>query len=146
TLIPSGWPTSGWITQGPGGSFSHTYLNAIDIANTSSPPVYATHDGVAVCINSDSSIGYGTYVRITSPTGFITLYGHLVFHSCNSINGQMVTACDQIGIMDHTGFSTGTHLHYELRGNPGLGTDLNFYLPSSISPNQTGPTITDSCH
>ena len=56
--------------------------------------------------------GYGNYVKIRHSWGF-SLYAHLaqVFAGV----GNLVNAGTEIGLMGSTGFSTGVHLHFELR-------------------------------
>lgn len=56
--------------------------------------------------------GYGNYVKIRHAWGF-SLYAHLSRIGVNV--GDDVEAGSFIGIMGSTGFSTGTHLHFELR-------------------------------
>jgi hypothetical protein len=122
-----GWPTSGIITQGPLGAFSHARLardteEALDIADPSGPPVYTTFDGTVIvrdCVlDGDCSRGWGGYgnsVEVVSNGGaFSAIYGHL--SSFTVVNGQRVTAGDQLGFMGATGVSTGIHLHWGFRG------------------------------
>ena len=47
--------------------------------------------------------------------GTYTLYGHM--HSRLVVEGQTVQKGQQIGTMGHTGFATGTHLHFGLYRN-----------------------------
>lgn len=56
--------------------------------------------------------GYGNYVRLLHHWGY-TLYAHLDRVCCNLDN--RVTAGMKIGEMGNTGFSTGRHLHFEMR-------------------------------
>lgn len=64
--------------------------------------------------------GYGNYVMLHHTWGY-SLYAHLDRVCCNV--GEKVSAGDQIGIMGSTGFSTGTHLHFELRDLTGCVID-----------------------
>jgi multiple sugar transport system substrate-binding protein len=57
--------------------------------------------------------GYGNFVVIDHGNGFLTLYGHLTQATVEV--GDKVKQGDQIGLMGSTGYSTGTHLHFELR-------------------------------
>lgn len=69
--------------------------------------------------------GYGNYVMIDHGDGYQTLYGH-----CSSLNvtaGQTVAAGDVIGFVGSTGYSTGNHLHFEIRQN-GTRVDPMGYL------------------
>lgn len=141
-----GWPTTGIVTQGPLGAYDHgpLHLNALDIANASSPPVVSAFDGTVVAIHDCSLAGdcsrgwggYGNSVEIKNSEGVSALYGHLSIIGVQE--GQTVTKGEEIGIMGTTGVSTGTHLHFELRGAP-LSPP---YIPTEITPpNCDTPTI-----
>ncbi|UVJ28287.1 phage tail tape measure protein [Staphylococcus aureus] len=61
-------------------------------------------------------IGYGNYVKITS--GVIDmLFAHLKNFSKSPPSGTMVKPGDVVGLTGNTGFSTGPHLHFEMRRN-----------------------------
>lgn len=116
---PRGWPVDIRpirITQGPGGSYTHKGLEAIDIGFghlDKLPGVKATHKGVAHR-DFDSYSGKGNYVSITSTCQGVTfnsLYAHL--DSISIRDGDPVEYGTQIGIGGNTGQSTGRHLHYE---------------------------------
>jgi hypothetical protein len=135
------WPTSGVITQGPhtettcGGNVpqsSHdagTAANGIDFGGLGgSPPVYSPRSGTITqvensCTDNSGFIGstcgggYGNFVKIQSDDGYLMMFGHL----SSAINitdedalkpGVQVGAGSQIGWMDQTGNSTGSHLHF----------------------------------
>jgi len=130
-----GWPTTGIITQGPLGAYDHgpLHLNALDISNLSSPPIYSTFDGTVTEVHDcsaagDCSLHYGNSVRIQNDTGGISLYGHLAVVEVAS--GQRVQKGERLGIMGTTGFSTGIHLHFELIGIP-LAPP---YIPHEVTP------------
>ena len=64
--------------------------------------------------------GYGNLVIISHGNGVETYYGH-----CSKIyvkKGQEVTAGDTIAAVGSTGYSTGNHLHFEIRKD---GTQVN---------------------
>ncbi|HHO1732067.1 TPA: phage tail tape measure protein, partial [Staphylococcus aureus] len=62
------------------------------------------------------SCGYGNYVKITS--GVIDmLFAHLKNFSKSPPSGTMVKPGDVVGLTGNTGFSTGPHLHFEMRRN-----------------------------
>lgn len=127
---PDGWPiTSGTITQGPNGGYSHIGVQAIDIA-ADGLPIHATHPGVAIAQSGIASNGVMGYQVIIVGTcqgkEFKTIYAHLPGHI---ISGQKtVVKGEVIGYVDNSGNSTGPHLHYQLNG---LGS-INDYLPKSI--------------
>ncbi len=89
-----------------------------DIANPEGTPVYAVDSG-QVRFAGWSDQGYGYLVVIDHGGRYQTLYAHL--QSAPSVSaGQSVTGGTVIGLMGNTGFSTGPHLHFEIRH----GSDL----------------------
>ncbi len=58
---------------------------------------------------------YGNYVMIIHANGMATLYAHL--HKTNVSADQFVERGQKIGEVGSTGFSTGPHLHFEVRKN-----------------------------
>lgn len=121
--MPSIWPTSGDVTSrfgwrsSPfgGGSDWHP---GIDIANSSGTTIVATADGEV--IQSEWYGGYGNMVQIDHGNGITTIYGH---NSRNIVRvGQVVKKGQLIAYMGSTGYSTGPHVHYEVRVN---GTAAN---------------------
>jgi len=121
TNLPSGWPTTGTVTQKSNVCApSHCSLEAIDISNTTGTSICAAHSGIATTINEGDAGPYGTtglgnYVMITSFDGSVSsFYGHL---SSFNISGGPVTAGTKIGEMGESGCSgCGSHLHYEFWG------------------------------
>jgi LysM repeat protein len=89
--------------------------NGIDIAAPIGTPIYAAAEGVVLISKSGSwNGGYGNYVVIKHSNGTQTLYGHM---SANLVSaGARVSKGQQIGKMGSTGRSTGSHLHFEVRG------------------------------
>jgi len=73
-----------------------------------------------------SGIGYGNYVVIAHGGGIMTLYGHLLETDVNV--GNQVARGQRIGLEGSTGWSTGPHVHFELRVNDRV-TDPLPYLP-----------------
>jgi murein DD-endopeptidase MepM/ murein hydrolase activator NlpD len=130
------WPMPrGTITQGFGpsqlvgepafGGFAH-FHTGVDIAGPVNDPVLAADDGQVVQTVSGSS-GYGNYVVLGHGSGVTTLYGHL-----NQIlvkPGDQVRQGDAIGLEGSTGYSTGPHVHFEVRLN-GVPVDPLDYLPT----------------
>jgi murein DD-endopeptidase MepM/ murein hydrolase activator NlpD len=127
------WPTDGRITayfMDPTYPFIHILGQhmGIDIAAPVGTAIYAAHDGIVSIGYMEN--GYGKYIvnTINSADGgtVTTLYGHL--SKIYVENGAEVKKGQQIGEMGSTGFSTGSHLHFELRNNR---TPVNplIYLP-----------------
>ena len=102
-----------------GGSDFHT---GIDFSGGGAygTPIRATNAGTVAYVNtvvtgSGYSGGYGKYLIIDHGGGITTLYAH-----CSSISvkeGDVVAAGQTIAQVGSTGWSTGPHLHFEVREN-----------------------------
>lgn len=110
------------------------FHTGIDIAAPLDTPVHAAADGIVVLAGPSTDaaghlVGYGNYVVIAHAGKMITLYGHLdqlLVHA-----GQPVHAGDVIGLEGSTGYSTGPHLHFEVRVG-GLLTDPLPFLAAQL--------------
>jgi LysM repeat protein len=92
----------------------HGY-NAVDLAGGMGSAIRAAADGeVIIARGSGWNGGYGNYIVIRHSNGTQTLYAHL--SSLNVGVGSYVTQGQTIGGMGNSGRSTGTHLHFEVRG------------------------------
>lgn len=101
--------TGGIKTQGVHGH------NGVDLASYYGAPIMASADGtVIIAKNGGWNGGYGSYVVIKHDNGTQTLYGHL--SNVTVTAGQVVVQGQVIGNMGSSGQSTGTHLHFEVRG------------------------------
>ena len=109
-----GWPTSGVVTSyfGPRWGGMH---EGVDIGGSMGQPVYAAEAGQVVQVNAGYGGGYGNYIVIYHGGGLSTLYAHLSGIKVN--NGQVVSRGQLIGYVGSTGYSTGPHLHFEVRVN-----------------------------
>ncbi|WP_172844479.1 M23 family metallopeptidase [Tumebacillus algifaecis] len=92
---------------------------AIDIAASTGTAVYASNSGTVSYVG-DAGDGYGNCIRISHGNGIVTLYGHLSSMAVSP--GQSVGKGQYIGGVGSTGWSTGAHLHYEVRIN---GAQIN---------------------
>jgi murein DD-endopeptidase MepM/ murein hydrolase activator NlpD len=88
--------------------------NGVDIANDVGTPIFASSNGVVNEAGWNDG-GYGNRVVITSPEGILTTYNHLEAIFCSV--GQQVVVGQRIGDMGNTGYSTGPHLHFEIKIN-----------------------------
>lgn len=79
-------------------------------------PIYACRAGTVVIAGAQG--GYGNAVVIDHGGGMATLYAHQ--SRVGVSENQQVRAGDVIGYIGSTGYSTGPHLHFEVRigGNP----------------------------
>jgi len=97
------------VTQGIHGH------NGVDFGSPRGTPIRAAAKGtVIISRNSGWNGGYGNYVVIKHANGTQTLYAHMT-NAIVSV-GQEVTSGQVIGYVGNTGKSTGTHLHFEVRG------------------------------
>lgn len=108
-------PVSGIITSRFGANESirdHTHMG-IDISAPNGTAIKAASDGVVTY--SGWMGGYGNLVIISHGNGITTYYGH-----CSKLyvsEGEQITAGDTIAAVGSTGYSTGNHLHFEIRKN-----------------------------
>lgn len=121
------WPVAGYktVTSDYGWRFSGTnFHTGIDIARTNSAgqgiygkPILAAADGKVgfAQTNYIPGRGYGIYLIIDHGGGISTLYGHT--SGLNVKVGQKVKRGDTIAYVGSTGWSTGPHLHFEVRVN-----------------------------
>jgi murein DD-endopeptidase MepM/ murein hydrolase activator NlpD len=88
----------------------------IDLHASFGDPIHACRAGVVV--SAGWLGGYGNAVIIDDGGGMATLYAHQSRMAVSA--GQQVSAGQVIGYIGSTGFSTGPHLHFEVRinGNP----------------------------
>ena len=116
---PSIWPSQGVITSRFGWRWGGSdWHPGIDVAADSGTPIVATADGVVVA--SGWNGGYGRQVVVDHGYGITTSYAH---NSENAVSvGQKVKKGQIVAYMGSTGFSTGPHVHYEVKVN---GTAVN---------------------
>lgn len=94
----------------------HTGIDLVCVSK-SNPKICAVKEGkVVVAIAGTTS--YGNYVVIehhTEDKTFYTLYGHMKEGSIMVAVGNEISQGQVLGIMGSTGYSTGPHLHFEVR-------------------------------
>ena len=88
--------------------------NGIDLAAETGTPVHATADGI-VLKSEYMQNGYGKFLVIQHDQTYTTLYSQLSEFKVNP--GDKVKKGDIIGLVGHSGISTGPHLHYEVWKN-----------------------------
>ena len=88
----------------------------LDFANDMGDPIVAAASGTV--IQTQLRTGYGHTIIIDHGGGWTTLYAHLSGY--NVSYGEEVDIGQQIGLIGSTGWSTGPHLHFEVRyqGSP----------------------------
>ncbi len=123
------WPTHGTVVSGFGWRM-HPILHTrrmhtgIDIAAGMGTAIVAADAGKVIYATWMS--GYGNTTIIDHGGGISTLYAHQ--SSIRVSFGETVGKGELIGYVGSTGFSTGPHLHFEVRVN-GSPVDPMGYLP-----------------
>jgi murein DD-endopeptidase MepM/ murein hydrolase activator NlpD len=84
----------------------------VDIAAPKGTSVFTAAEGRIVRTGYDAG-GYGAFIEVRHPNGLSTLYGHL--SRIDVASGDLVTSGQRIGLVGSTGYSTGPHLHFEVR-------------------------------
>ena len=118
------WPISGPISSyfGPG----HPLGIDIDLFGNGGVPIAAAKAGTVSFAGGNPCCSYGYYVVIDHGDGYQTLYAHL---SAITVSvGERVVQGEMIGRGGSTGYSTGTHLHFEVHRNGAIVNPLS-YLP-----------------
>ena len=103
-----------------------TFHTGIDIHTSGDQVIYAAFSGtVTKAANSCGHVNYGKQcehnndygnsVRIKGDDGLIAIYGHLKQNSILVKEGDYVEKGQPIGTMGSSGWSTGKHLHFEVR-------------------------------
>lgn len=143
---PSGsgfiWPAPGfsYITSGYGSRWGTTH-RGIDIgdAGIHGGAVVAAKEGTVIAVNNSCTHdyakssscgcggGYGNYVVISHDGTYSTLYGHLASAAVSV--GDYVSQGKVIGYAGCTGFSTGNHLHFEVRVNGSAVDPMGYVSP-----------------
>jgi murein DD-endopeptidase MepM/ murein hydrolase activator NlpD len=119
------WPITGPISSyfGP----SHPLGIDIDLYGRAGAPIVAARAGVVTFAGGNPCCSYGYYVEIDHGDGFRTLYAHLNAPPPVRI-GQRVGQGQVVGYAGTTGYSTGVHLHFEVRRN-GVPVNPLAFLP-----------------
>jgi murein DD-endopeptidase MepM/ murein hydrolase activator NlpD len=127
SATPSIWPAGGEVTsrfgwRGSPWGWGNDWHPGLDIANDYGTPIVATADGEVVF--SGWYGGYGNMVQVDHGNGVVTVYGHCAQNLARV--GDKVSKGAIIAYMGSTGYSTGTHVHYEVRVNGTAVNPVNF--------------------
>lgn len=131
--LPEGtflWPVPGyykitshygsrWGTTHRGIDISGSGIMGAEITAANSGEVIFVYNGCSHNYGKKKSCGcgggFGNYCMIDHGGGYVTVYGHA--SKITVKEGQHVTTGDVIGTVGSTGYSTGAHLHFEVRVN-----------------------------
>lgn len=104
----------------------------VDIAAPTGTAVLSSAEGEVLRIGRQPE-GYGNFIEIRHPNGMTTLYAHL--SRIDVASGDRLLAGERIGLVGSTGYSTGPHLHFEVRR---IGAQVN---PSRVVGEQFAVAI-----
>ncbi len=121
------WPVSNFVITtyfGSRGAYQR-FHTGVDLAAPYGTPIYAARAG-QVEVSGWSRFGYGFHVILDHGRSVETLYGHMSRIAVGS--GQWVDRGQLIGYVGSTGWSTGPHVHFEVRVGGSARNPLP-YLP-----------------
>lgn len=104
----------GYISSYYGEDRVNSYHKGLDIAENQGEDIISSFDGKVIFAGYDNG-GYGNLIIVQHSDDMKTYYAHLseIYVSQN----QEVKKGEKIGAVGSTGYSTGPHLHFELRIN-----------------------------
>jgi len=125
---PTLYPADGWITSYFGPRLSPyagrmKMHEGLDVGGPIGTPIVAPADGVIAF--SGVKPGFGNYLQIDHGYGVETCYGHN--DNLFVKKGQIVKRGTKVATIGNTGYSTGPHLHYEVRVN-GIPVDPFYFI------------------
>ena len=142
------WPITQYFGENPEmyARFGLSGHNGIDFGCPTGTLVKSPVDGVVQRVGNDPT-GYGIHLRILGKNKkLLIILGHL--QECHVQVGQKVKAGEYVGLSDNTGFSTGSHLHFEVRPDKVRAFDpLPYFVarsavdpgePAQLPPAETG--------
>ncbi len=91
----------------------NSFHTGIDIASKKGTPIFSSFSGIVEEIGYNEV--YGNFITMRHSDSLTTFYGH-----CDSIkvsHGMRIRSGEVIAEMGSTGYSTGPHLHFEIRIN-----------------------------
>lgn len=118
-------PTRGGVTTSDFGARWESFHKGMDIAGNIGEDVMAAIDGIVIYSQYNNG-GYGNLIMLKHENNMVTYYAHL--NNMYVSVGDVVNKGDKIGAVGNTGFSTGPHLHFELRVNDTPVNPANYLL------------------
>jgi len=124
------WPTNVRVITAyfhdPDYPYRHLFEHSgLDLATPMGTPLKAAEAGYVARV-SNGTRWYGNYVMIIHNNNLATLYAHM--SSIAVVTDQYVAKGQTIGASGNSGFSSGPHLHFEVRSN-GIPVNPLNYLP-----------------
>jgi murein DD-endopeptidase MepM/ murein hydrolase activator NlpD len=125
----SGWPQRGrtwrdinysYCAANYQQEFGRTHWG-VDVQAYHREALYATASATVAWAYHDTRYGMGKTVKLCTPSGWCAVYMHLDEWVVST--GQDVQRGQLVGYADNTGFSTGTHLHYQINNPAGQPVD-----------------------
>lgn len=95
----------------------------VDLPAPTGTKIVAAQSGTVITAGYSSA--WGNYVVISHGGGLSTLYAHM--SKLGTTKGAEVKMGEQIGKVGSTGYSTGPHLHFEVRKNSGTIDPMSFF-------------------
>jgi murein DD-endopeptidase MepM/ murein hydrolase activator NlpD len=145
---PVRWPFDGPVRVSDG--FGHriapcpmcsTFHQGTDFLPGDGAPVYAIADGVVRQVRDSGGLGVHVVIEHLIDLQVVTsIYAHMQVGSVPLVEGQAVHVGDIIGRVGNTGWSTGPHLHFEVRIG-GQAVDAVAWLTKYAGPAQGGGSI-----
>lgn len=146
------WPVPGYatITSGVGPRWGSSH-NGIDIGAPYGADIVASKAGtvIQICTSCSHNYGkdygcgcggnYGNYVYIDHGDGFKVWYAHMT--QVKVSEGDKVIQGQKIGTVGSTGWSTGAHLHFEMRQNGNVKDPENYVDPTNTKIVNVGVTV-----
>ncbi len=125
---PTLLPTKGWVTSYYGPRKSHyagrvKMHEGLDVGAKSGEGILATADGVVTF--SGHKPGFGKFVQMDHGYGVETIFAHA--SKLNVKKGEVIKRGQTIAYVGSTGYSTGPHVHYEVRVN-GTPVDPLYFI------------------
>ncbi len=126
------FPACSYVSCGYGGYVGHVGMDIAPNINQANKNIVAAKSGKVIRVVTGKrntypwSYDYGNYIIIDHGKGQSTLYAHLAY--VNVSYGQFVTQGQKIGGCGNTGYSTGTHLHFEVRINGVAKNPANYVV------------------
>ncbi|MBR2520963.1 MAG: peptidoglycan DD-metalloendopeptidase family protein [Oscillospiraceae bacterium] len=123
------WPVDCYEITCPYGMRLHPILGVwklhtgVDIGAWYGQTITAAKGGWVVA--SDENYAYGNYVVVSHGDGVTTLYAHMSERAVSQ--GDYVVQGSVLGYVGSTGYSTGPHLHYEIRIDGDYTDPLDYY-------------------